>query len=356
MQIDVAISISELLYENSSVIIPDFGGLVSTYRTATVDQVQGVFSPPAKDLTFNSNLVTNDGLLTNYVKSKYNLSFIEAERAITTFVNHAKATLDRRENVLLPEVGRLYKDYENKIQFLPDNTNFNTQSYGLPPVQFYPVLRDRDLNKGIPTASTSTITKPETSANTIPEVAATTGTKTAPIAEKGLTHFMQKLIPFLAGAAILVLALTMYLFLSKDEGVINTGSEFTQEDNNPPIRINQKPGSEEEEIYDSNEEEIVDELGEISEVDTEGETIAPNQKECIIIIGGFGKKSNVDRLVEKIYEAGYDAYTDRKGKLTRVGVMFAYKNEYEVDSALEDVKGKFNRKAWILAPESMREN
>lgn len=351
MQIDVGTSISRLLYEHDKVIIPNFGGLIATYRHATVDQVQGVFSPPAKDLAFNTNLVTNDGLLINYIKSKYNISFAEAEKAVADYVQQAKTMLDKRENIILPEVGKLYRDYENKIQFISDNTNFNSQSYGLPPVQFYPVLRDR-----VPTTIGST------AANTASTIGATTTTGAAKATvtvsekiptevDKEISYYFQKAIPFLAGLAVLVVALSLYLVLSKDNNTrVNDGSGLAESIEEAQIRINQKPALEDEAEF-TEDGVILEDEEPTAPVDTEGETLAPNQKECIIIIGGFKNKRNIQKLVEKLYEAGYDAYTDQKNGITRVGAMFAYTDEREVDRKLEDVKRKFERKAWILPPE-----
>ena len=45
--------------------------------------------------------------------------------------------------VNIPGVGRLYKDFESNIQFIPDSTNFNKDSFGLPTIKFYPILRDK---------------------------------------------------------------------------------------------------------------------------------------------------------------------------------------------------------------------
>ena len=55
-----------------------------------------------------------------------------------------KAAIERREIVVFPKVGRLYKDYEQNLQFLADNTNFNVDSFGLPDVQFYPITQSSE--------------------------------------------------------------------------------------------------------------------------------------------------------------------------------------------------------------------
>ncbi|RME06705.1 MAG: hypothetical protein D6816_07425, partial [Bacteroidetes bacterium] len=134
MQIDVAQAIKELLYKSDSVIIPGLGGLIATPVPASVDYVQGSVEPPSRKLEFNENLAINDGVLARFIEEQYTVSFREAVEAITDFVNEARKALERREIVEIPEVGRIYLDYQQQIRFMPDKTNFAVDSFGLPPV------------------------------------------------------------------------------------------------------------------------------------------------------------------------------------------------------------------------------
>ena len=118
MEIDVGTYIGDLLYQNEKVNIPGLGGFTADYKTAELDHVQGKIAPPSKSLNFNSNLVVNDGLLINYIKEKHELSLGEAQKAVEDYVSRVKEAIGRREIVVFPEVGRLYKDYEQKLQFL----------------------------------------------------------------------------------------------------------------------------------------------------------------------------------------------------------------------------------------------
>ena len=141
MEIDVGAYIGDLLFDHNSVNIPGLGGFVARYKPAFSDQVQGELHPPAKGLNFNGNLVVDDGLLAEYIRDKHQLSLGEARQAVDDYVQKVREAIARREIVVFPKVGRLYKDYENNLQFLADGTNFNTDSYGLPIVHFYPVSR-----------------------------------------------------------------------------------------------------------------------------------------------------------------------------------------------------------------------
>ena len=127
MNIDVASYLEHLLFEHESVIIPDLGGIVSSYRSASIDYVQGLLHPPSKSLSFNKNLIINDGILIGSLVQDHGISEKKARKIIEQYVEKTKKTLDRREIVVFPGVGRLYKDYEGNLQFLQDSTNFNRE-------------------------------------------------------------------------------------------------------------------------------------------------------------------------------------------------------------------------------------
>ena len=57
--------IKEILLLNDCVIIPDFGGFVANYKPAMIENNR--FFPPTKEIAFNNKLISNDGLLINYI-------------------------------------------------------------------------------------------------------------------------------------------------------------------------------------------------------------------------------------------------------------------------------------------------
>ena len=59
--------ISELLFLHDCVIIPNFGGFVGNPKSAKLNKITGVLSPPSKQILFNANLKTNDGLLITHI-------------------------------------------------------------------------------------------------------------------------------------------------------------------------------------------------------------------------------------------------------------------------------------------------
>lgn len=358
MQIDVGAYIADLLYEHDSVNIPGLGGLVANYKSATIDQVQGKIHPPSKDLNFNDNLVVNDGLLVNFIKEQHQLSYGDALRIVEEYVKEIKEAIGKREIVVFPNVGRLYMDYEKNLQFLPDNTNFNTDVYGLPTVQFYPVIR---------------------SEQSVEEEFSSINAPTGNIEEKGglsiqISKWFQKYLPYIIGISFVIVALGFYFMLSGE--LPATPGDNLRKVSDADYKINVSPSKDDEEEEAIGLDEDLESLTEEEEEDlvriipdeepedvptteakaekekrvinTEEPSSIPGKKVCKIVVGSFGSRSNVDKLVEKIYEAGFEPYTEKVNDLTRVGVQLAYDEDSETQSALRTIRKKFDKNAKIV--------
>lgn len=140
--VNIPKSIAELLYQFDCVIIPDFGGFVANYRGAKIQPIRHTFSAPSKQLSFNRNLTSNDGLLANYIAETNNISFIEARKAIDNYVSDTIRFLSAGDKVTLEKIGTLFLDPEKRIQFLPSSDfNYLLASYGLADFKANPIVR-----------------------------------------------------------------------------------------------------------------------------------------------------------------------------------------------------------------------
>lgn len=128
--------IAELLIKNNCVIVPNFGGFIANYQSAVIDEVRNKIYPPSKNVLFNPNLLSNDGLLADYVARQIEKSYTEALTAIDNEVVEWKKQLTEGVRINVGEVGFLYQK-ENKIQF-EQNREFNLllDAYGLSSVKF----------------------------------------------------------------------------------------------------------------------------------------------------------------------------------------------------------------------------
>lgn len=122
--------ICDLLYRYECVIVPQFGGFVTNERSARIDRNKQMIYPPYKQITFNSHLKNNDGLLANYISSIDKISYDCALNYIKFEIESWMEKL-RDEDLSLPGLGTL-SSVDGKIQFEPQQkTNYLLSSYGL---------------------------------------------------------------------------------------------------------------------------------------------------------------------------------------------------------------------------------
>lgn len=340
METDVGAYISHLLYEHDSVAIPGLGSFVAHYKPAYTDQVQGELHPPAKDIQFNGNLVTDDGLLADYVCRHHGIPLQQAQQAVQGYAQQIRAAIDRREIVVLPKLGRLYKDFEKKIQFLADGVNFNTDSYGLPMVHFYPVLRTAPSAGKKPVAAA----KPQAVAS-------------APLFKRAIDNLLNNSLGLIIGLTVVVAGISIYfLFFNPRNGL---SSQLP-----PDSRVNVSPASELPPTSADgldNEDDDLDKdegysngaapspgAGAGEAFDSESPTPAPGQRFFVISVGVFGNQENVERMIKRIYDAGYEPYVEEMGKLTRLGIQRAYSSEADIQKTLQDVQKKLTKDAKVI--------
>jgi nucleoid DNA-binding protein len=122
--------IKELLLLNDCVIIPEFGGFVANYKPATIENNQ--FFAPSKEIAFNNKLISNDGLLINYISDSEGINYFEAKQKLDNFVEETLLNLERNRNVYFDGVGYLHYDSRENLQFEPQlKQNLLIDSYGL---------------------------------------------------------------------------------------------------------------------------------------------------------------------------------------------------------------------------------
>ena len=71
----ISTHIFDLLREYDCVIIPDFGAFVTRNVSAKISSDGSKIFPPKKEVSFDKNLVKNDGLLINNISSKEQVSY-----------------------------------------------------------------------------------------------------------------------------------------------------------------------------------------------------------------------------------------------------------------------------------------
>lgn len=138
--------IHELLFCHDCVIVPQWGGFLTHYRPARLDEARKLVHPPGEDTSFNRNLTRNDGLLADHIAKRQGIPFDRAAAQIATEVEHWRGQLERDGRLELPQIGIFYRDEEHLLQFDPDKRDDHLKdAYGLRPVAALPVLRSREV-------------------------------------------------------------------------------------------------------------------------------------------------------------------------------------------------------------------
>jgi hypothetical protein len=139
--------ICNLLYRYECVILPGLGAFITQTKPAHIDLKTHTFYPPAKTLSFNRHLQTNDGLLANHIAGAENITYELALSRLRTQIKNYKSALENGEVVMIESIGELRSVRNSQIEFSPlSNANFLTDSFGLAPFVSAEVARVSEVS------------------------------------------------------------------------------------------------------------------------------------------------------------------------------------------------------------------
>ncbi|OFY88218.1 MAG: hypothetical protein A3K10_07530 [Bacteroidetes bacterium RIFCSPLOWO2_12_FULL_31_6] len=143
--------ICDLLFRYECVIIPGFGGLITSHYSAIIRNDEHFLYPPSKFIAFNKNLNKQDGLLANYISEKEKITYSESVYKIDQFAKLITTQLQKGKKISLVNIGVFHTDKEKNILFTPDGQiNYLTDSFGLSRLYATPIKSDSgtsSLNK-----------------------------------------------------------------------------------------------------------------------------------------------------------------------------------------------------------------
>jgi hypothetical protein len=117
--------------EHECVTVPALGSFIGAFKSAHYDLINEKFYPPSKQISFNSQIKKNDGLLAKHVSQSLGIEYSLALKKIHQEVINISESL-KKETVFLKDIGKLSLNGEEKVVFEPDNSkNFLKDSFGL---------------------------------------------------------------------------------------------------------------------------------------------------------------------------------------------------------------------------------
>lgn len=296
--------INDLLYRYDCVIVPNFGGFITNKISAKVCNTANIFYPPTKQVSFNSHLKHNDGLLANYIVSTENISFEKANQFITNVVAKWKEDL-QTSSVAISSIGSLSFNDEKQLIFEPNSsTNFLTSSFGLASVESSEIQRFKQEVKPL-----------------------------QPVVEVEESKTDKKGIPaFIKYAATAAILLTL--------GVAGYNA------------INQ---NQQQQILSKQQQQVEQKIQEATFViDTPLPTInlsvaKKNAAAFYVIAGAFQLQKNAEKKVKQLERKGLDAKIIGKNKWGLIQVSVGnFSDELEARKVLEDTRKADSNDAWLL--------
>lgn len=369
MVIDIAAHISNLLYQNDCVNLPGLGRLFTQYQPAYIHHIEGIINPPSKSISFSEEIKEDNNALVNAISQSHHLNLLQAEIVMNDYVDSIKNSLSFNEEVDIPNVGKLYKDYESNIAFSPVDANYNLATFGLPELKFEPIKLNKELliNKlDSTTKESENITQYTDNSN--PKIQPNTNQKSKLI----------WLIPIILGIMVAFFVYKFYVN-KKNNNVNSSPTALYENDEHNTIDLGNK-SIEQDNAINQNEEKIKqlenmplpEELQNIDtlknnqaniEIKKQSEaTKEPKIKEkselntnpkgsnsntCIVIAGAFRDRNNLKKLEKSLNKGNWTVYKDKKNGLYRIGVQFDFQNQKDKSSKIEEIR-KIAPESWVL--------
>lgn len=137
--------LKELLYDYDCVIIPNFGGFISTYMSSEISIAKNKISPPRKQIKFNDKLTSNDSLLIDFIADNENISILDAYNYVEAYIKYIKLQIVENSQYTIESLGRLYLNEEKNFSFEQYlRFNYLKESFGLSELYFKPIDRSQE--------------------------------------------------------------------------------------------------------------------------------------------------------------------------------------------------------------------
>ena len=308
--------ISELLFLHDCVILPNFGGFVGNPQSAKLNKTTGILSPPSKQILFNSNLKTNDGLLITHVSNQEGITQEIAKQNVITFANENNKKLTALKVLRIDKIGLFTLGKEKNIIFLQDSANnYSLDSFGMKAAHNKTISRVNEVEEKV--------------ASTIQNIRTQNRNPRA----------------FLRAAAVIIpLVALSYLSISQQDRINNV---YTQMATLNPFGTTE--GAEEVIETTPIKDVRIIESAEIIEAPMVEEVATPiiiQQHTFYIIAGAFVEQKNADKMITKLTRWNYNAEIVEEGNLIRVSYN-SFTNKETAILALKEIKQE-NPSAWLL--------
>lgn len=343
---DVTKYIKELLYRYECVVIPGFGAFLTRRKPARVHKTDRAFYPPRKILSFNRQLVENDGLLGNYISKAEGISYEQSLRKIHAFAQDLVEALGDHGEIRLDDIGSFYKR-DGKILFQPAlQVNYLTEAFGTS--SFTPPVIERKTTADAPKTRASgsveqdgkgkrkqtpkTEGREKTRKEPVPATAdARIASKDEKAGTKGRPGYWKY-----AAVGIIAIGIGGYLGANWYSNQVRTHNLAAEQ------KAKQQVDSK---IQEANF--VMD--APLPEVKLK---VKAERGRYHIVAGAFREKKNAEKKLEELKDTDFEPKYIGKNKFGLHQVIYdSYEDRKEALSVLRKIKEKKNPAAWLLVEE-----
>ncbi len=355
-------TIRHLLMEDEQVCLPGIGTLRRLPQPALISPLEGKAAPPSEQVTFNANLVLDDGRILRALKERDGLAHDEAVRELNEFLQHMKENLDAGRSFTVDGLGRFFKHFDGQVSFTSGGDNYSKDSFGLPAIELRPIIRTEKQRQPaadpmLPNSTTAPAAAPIKKrlewTKRFRSEPDESGEKTGLFYHPELRKWLWLVV---AGLSIIVVAFGIYTAAqyllsrtTKAEPIVRT---TTKRPELPSNRINVSP---EPRPVDADRvapdepprlsDPAVDNQPYVQSADppaqnrntptSDASTTDTGEKTAYIATGMYGSQRNVEKNIDRIRAAGFDTFARPEGRLTRIGVRLEYTSPGDLNAALE---------------------
>lgn len=132
--------IRELLFRNQKAVIPGFGNLIISQRSARLNRITRELAPPTRELSFKPDRHTDDEQLVLFLVRKTKQKQVVVNEAVSVFKKTAGEQLERNGSFLLEGIGKLSRTVSGEFTFEADEelmkqiNLFDLPKLNVPPV------------------------------------------------------------------------------------------------------------------------------------------------------------------------------------------------------------------------------
>jgi len=305
--------ISELLFLHDCVILPNFGGFVGNPQSAKLNKTTEVLSPPSKQILFNANLKTNDGLLITHISNQEGITQEVAKNEVENYATRIGNKLIESKVLRIDKVGLFTLGKEGNIIFLQDSVNnYSLDSFGMKATHNKSVVRETIIEEKV----TATIKTIRTQSNN-PKA-------------------------FLRAAAVIIPLITLsYISITQQDKINNVYTQMAS--------LNPFENSIIAEPIAEVIPEVKIEIEATPIVEIIEEEVAPviiPKTTYYIIAGAFSEKKNANKMLAKLKKWDYNTELVPGGNLLRVSYN-SFTNKADALITLHEIKQE-NSAAWLL--------